>query len=294
MSYNIYIMVEINVDIDLESKKILNYLQSKYNKVPKSALYKALRNKDIRVNGIRINENIDIFPGDVITLYIKDDILNGINKEFLLNKSAIIYDDDNIVIVNKPTNILVQSTDEEAGLDKTLSDLYSERIIPCHRLDRNTSGLVIFAKDKESEKILLDMIKNNNIKKYYKCTVYGHPKVKSATLHSYLFKDSKNSIVIISDIKKRGYVEIITKYSVLKYNSDNTSILEVELITGKTHQIRAHLAHIGYPIIGDGKYGINKINKIFKKKYQELSSYKLEFIKAYGKLSYLNEKTFSC
>lgn len=278
--------------VEKDYKKIITYIKDKFKNVPESALYKALRQKDIRINNIKISENLPVKIGDEITIYIKDEILFGNN--ITLSKEMIIYDDENIVIINKPKGILVQATNEEIGLDIIINNYFNtSTIVPCHRLDRNTCGLIIFAKNKESENIILNLIKNHEISKYYKCIVYGHPKQIKATLKDYLFKDSKNNRVIISSEKKKGYVEIITKYSVIETYKDNTSLLEVELITGRTHQIRAHLAYIGYPIIGDGKYGINQINKKFGKSMQELESYKLHFTNSYGKLSYLKGKTIS-
>ena len=123
--------------------------------------------------------------------------------------------------------------------------------MPCHRLDRNTTGLIIFAKNEKSLNILLNKFKNHEIEKHYLAVVYGIPKEKHEKLESYLFKDNKKSIVYISEEFKKGYQKIITKYTLLEKRKDNTSILDVEIETGKTHQIRAHLAHIGLPIIGD-------------------------------------------
>ena len=268
-----------------DGKKLNTVLLKEYPNLKMSTLYKALRKKDIRINNVRINENKTVHIGDVISIYISDDLLLGTHA----NNLEIIYEDNNILVVNKPTGIEVTG---DNSLTTMLCNMYNSNIMPCHRLDRNTSGLTLFAKNKEALDILFNKFKTHEIEKHYICRVYGIPKEKHKTLEAYLFKDSKKSQVYICDSPKKGYQKIITEYKIISSdNSNNTSILEVILHTGRTHQIRAHLAHIGHPIIGDGKYGINEINKKFKSNTQNLCSYilKFKFSVDSGILNYLND-----
>ncbi len=274
-----------------DGKKIINVIQTKFPKCSLGTIHRALRNKDIKINGTRIKENLAVYDGDEVEIFIIDELLMGKSAEYKIDKKRIIFEDDNVLIYNKPQEIEVQKSKNELGLEDFLKKEYNF-IKACHRLDRNTSGLVIFAKNKEAEEEIIKLIKEKKINKFYKALVYGIPKNKVTTLKAYLFKDSKKSSVIISDVPKKGYQEIITRYKILEEDKkNNTALLEVELITGRTHQIRAHLAHIGYPIIGDGKYGINKVNKEFGKKYQELEAFKLVFLDTIeGALDYLAGK----
>ena len=276
----------LNVEEKYEGKKICAYLLYKFPNLKQSTLYKALRKKDIRINGSRISDNETIHTGDEIKVFISDELLFSSNITL-----DIVFEDKNILVINKPSGIEVTG---ENSLTTECENYIQGFVKPCHRLDRNTSGLVLFAKNEQALEIILEKFKNREIDKYYTATVYGILPKKQARLEAYLFKDNKKSLVYISDTPKKGYQNIITYYKVINEDKkNNTSVLDIKLETGRTHQIRAHLAHIGFPIIGDGKYGINEVNKKFKQKTQLLSSYclKFNFTTPSGCLEYLNGAT---
>ena len=280
-------MKELIVTKKYNNKKLDKFLKDNLQNLSNNLFYKTLRKKDIKINEKRVSENVTVFENDKIQVYISDTLLEGsVNLD-------IIYEDKNILLINKPINIEVTGKNSLTDVVHRLYKLQEFLPMPCHRLDRNTSGLILFAKNQTALDILLDKFKHHEIEKHYLALVYGVPKKKSERLISYLFKDSSKSLVYISDVPKKGYLKIITSYSLIE-SINNTSLLDVEIETGRTHQIRAHLSYIGLPIIGDGKYGINEINKKFKAKTQKLVSYKLKFsfIKDSGILNYLNGKSF--
>lgn len=287
-------MRKLIVDKKYDGKKLNKFLLDNIPNLSFGLFCNTLRKKDIKVNGKRVNKDVSVFDGDEVLLYISDELLYSKSSSSSINLD-IFYEDDNILVINKSANIEVNGNNSLTDLVHKLYKNSDFKPMPCHRLDRNTTGLILYAKNEEALDILLTKFKNHEIEKHYLALVYGIPDVNFKRSEAYLFKDNKKSMVYISDIPKKGYVKIVTSFSVLEKRKDNTSLLDVQIETGKTHQIRAHLAHLGFPIIGDGKYGKNDINKQFGKKSQMLCSYSLKFnFKTdSGILNYLNSKSFT-
>ena len=259
-----------------KNQKISLAIKDISNPISYSLLMKCLRKKDVKINGKRVSSDQLLSIGDKVQIYCEQTSVEPVNT---------LYLDENIIIVDKKSGFTAESVFEY------LSKIYAE-IYFLHRLDRNTCGLMVFAFNKVAERELLTAFKKRSIDKIYHALVYGKLQKKEQVLSAYLVKDSDNSLVKIYNTMVKNSAPIKTGYKVIK-EYENSSLLEVTLYTGKTHQIRAHLASIGHFIIGDGKYGENVINKQFNVKSQKLIAKKLTFhFDGDSALNYLDNKSF--
>lgn len=303
-------MQEIQIAAN-EAGQRLDKLLAKYlSEAPKSFLYKMLRKKNIVLNGKKASGNEKLVAGDSVKLFLSDETIQKFSKEITVCKSNtkldILYEDDDILLVNKPAGMLSQKAEAkdislvehlisyllESG-QLTRENLKSFKPSICNRLDRNTSGLVVCGKSLKGLQTMGQLFKERTLKKYYRCIVAGNVTEKQY-VKGYLIKDEKKNQVAVSDTYFPESQEIETEYRPIQQLKQGT-LLEVHLITGKTHQIRAHLASRGHAIIGDYKYGSREINDRYKKEYQLshqlLHAYRLEVPKT-KELPQLSEKMF--
>lgn len=305
-------MIELKVSNREENQRIDKFIRKYLNEAPLSFIYKLFRKKDVKVNGHWVKQDYVISSGESITIYVTNDQLKEFSKPKELEKAElkypIIFEDENILIVNKPRGILVHGDSHEKRLtlsNEVLNYLYfkgeynprNDRGFipgPAHRLDRNTSGIVVFGKNLPALQQLEELFKDKeDIKKCYVALVYGHLE-KYVEIDLPLLKDPNSGLVKVAKMKD-GAKSALSKVTPISYYGDYT-LVRVELVTGRTHQIRVHLSSIGYPIIGDGKYGNFKENRLFKEKYgfenQFLHAESLEFKKIKGPLAYLSDRIF--
>ncbi len=292
-------------------QRLDKFLTKTLKALPQSMLYKALRTKKIKVNRKRAEPNQRLCEGDVIELYLKDDFFGGEQPDTVFKNIRanidVVYEDNNYIICNKRPGMIVHSDDDEdvnTLINNIKAYLYKNgeycpddenSFAPalCNRIDRNTGGLVIAAKNSAALRFMNEKIRLNQVNKKYLCVVHGVPNKKEDTLQGYLIKDcDANKVDIFTEKPKHGrWLTIITKYRVISV-LNGCSLLEVELVTGRTHQIRAHMASIGHPLLGDGKYGVNREDKRKGYKYQALYSRYISFSweKNENEFEYLNGK----
>ena len=292
-------------------QRLDKFLTKTYRHLPAPLMYKAIRKKDIRRNGKRCTIADRLEEGDVLSLFLPEDALESAPPvyEFLhaSKQLDIVYEDANLLLLNKKAGVLVhpdnkEFTDtlifrvqrylyEKGEYDPAAENSFAPALV--NRIDRNTSGIVIAAKTAAALRILNEKLKNREIQKYYLCLVHGTMPKAEDTLEGYLEKNESQNRVYISDKPQPGARTIRTRYRVLESHG-GLSLLEIHLLTGRTHQIRAHLASIGHPLLGDGKYGTNALNKGTGFDKQALCSYRLafDFTTPAEELDYLTGKTF--
>ena len=305
-------MREFVINRNDSGQRLDKYITKSVPLLPKSLMYKYIRSKRIKVNGKKSDIAYKLLENDIVSMYINDEFFEEVIPKYdFLNAGKnikIVYEDENLLLMDKPTGILSHPDEKNYGdtaisriqrylyekgeYDPQKENSFAPALV--NRIDRNTSGIIIAAKNAESLRILNKKLKNRELHKYYLCVVIGKLKNKSGLIEGFLEKNEKQNKVYISEKSNDKSKAIATKYNVLGYKC-GLSLVEVELLTGRTHQIRASFSHLGNPLLGDGKYGTNAQNKQFGGyKKQFLYSYKLsfDFKTDAGCLNYLNHKTF--
>ena len=294
-------------------QRLDKYLSKRFKTMPKPLLYKYLRTKYIKLNGRKAQPETFLCEGDVLTLYIRDEFFEE-QKHYEFLKAGrdldILYEDENILLLDKKVGVICHQ-DSRYDADtlnlRVLRYLYEKgayrpdeegSFTPalCNRIDRNTGGIVIAAKNAEALRILNEKIRAREIEKRYLCIALGHMKKPHGVLRAWHTKNESTNTVTVSGKPIEGAKEIVTEYTVLSETdaSPALSLCEVILHTGRTHQIRAHLSHIGHPLLGDEKYGDSRVNRRYRLRRQALYAYKIgfRFTSDAGRLQYLNGRDF--
>ena len=305
-------MKQLTIGKNDAGQRLDKFLQKNLPNLPQSLLYKYIRKKRIKVNGKRAEISTRLSVGDVLDLYINDEVFEQPEPTYdFLHAGTnlhILYEDENVLVLDKPVGLLAHPDDreyvdtligrvkrylyEKGEYDPDAEQSFTPALV--NRIDRNTGGIVLAAKTAEALRVLNQKMKDREIHKFYLCAVHGTPNPEKGLLKGYLWKDEKKNRVYVYKDYRPGAKTIETKYRVLK-SAENMSLVEVELLTGRTHQIRAHFASIGCPLVGDGKYGNNQNNrKQGGRRKQFLYSYKtvFDFTTDAGALEGLNGMTF--
>ena len=305
-------MKEIQIRKNDAGQRLDRFVGKAVPLLPESLLQKYIRLKRIKRNGKGAKRDVRLVEGDVLQLYINDEFFERPTEQNAWLKIAtprldIVYEDENILLADKKPGVLCHSAGEWSW-DTLISNIQAylrqtgqwdpkaeNAFIPalCNRIDRNTGGIVIAAKNAEALRIMDDKVKNREIEKIYLAAVVGVPRPAAGRLEGYLFKDAKNNQVYVYDTPRTGTKTAVTEYRTLATDGRLT-LVECRLITGRTHQIRAQFRHTGCPLLGDGKYGREKDNRAYGEKGQALCSWRLRFAfdTPAGALEYLNGKNF--
>ena len=305
-------MREFHIGKNDENQRLDRFLGKAIPLLPASLAQKYIRLKRIKVNGARAQRDQKLVAGDILQCYINDEFFESPSEEnvyltITMPRLKIVYEDENIMLLDKPAGMLAHADEHEKVntlVNHMLAYLYQKRewrpreenaFTPalCNRIDRNTGGIVIAAKNAEALRILNDKIRDREIDKAYLCVVCGRPKPAEGRLEGYLFKDAVKNQVYVTKKPQPGAKSAATEYRTLQ-SSRGLSLVECRLLTGRTHQIRAQMAAAGCPLLGDGKYGRERINRTYGETGQMLYSYKLTFTLPTdaGILEYLRGKTF--